>query len=367
MIWLDWRRWRILIVISVLLVAALVFMMVHTGLDNESENTTFRNMHCIAVLTLYGQPARVLQAMGVHQPVTKTTHGECLRLSSQITWGPDSAAWFRFFVLAVPCVIGVLLAAPLVAEEYRRKTHRVLWTQSVSRTKWFVSSLALTTGICLILIVPLAAVVPWYTRLYPGTFVDKLSPLQFDISGITPFAYAIFATAMAALLGVLFRFSLPAIVGGVTFFSLARWGFQVLRFRIVRPTSLVIAKYSVNTGPFFTANYPPSGSGIPSDLKGALVQNAGYVPLGRMSPSPGHSWNSYFPPQSCLTGNPASPQILTPAQTVQCIASHGYHLVVQYQPVSHFWLLQGVEAASFTAVAALCFVTSIWLIWRLSR
>ena len=39
-------------------------------------------------------------------------------------------------MLALPAVIGVFWGAPLVARELENGTHRLVWTQSISRTRW---------------------------------------------------------------------------------------------------------------------------------------------------------------------------------------------------------------------------------------
>ena len=47
-----------------------------------------------------------------------------------------------FLVLFVPAVLGVFLGAPLVARELETGTHRLAWTQSVSRTRWLAVKVA---------------------------------------------------------------------------------------------------------------------------------------------------------------------------------------------------------------------------------
>jgi hypothetical protein len=35
-----------------------------------------------------------------------------------------------------------------------------------------------------------------------------------------------------------------------------------------------------------------------------------------------------------------------------CLASHGYHQLLTYQPASRFWAFQGIETGIFVALAA---------------
>jgi hypothetical protein len=37
---------------------------------------------------------------------------------------------------------------------------------------------------------------------------------------------------------------------------------------------------------------------------------------------------------------------------VRCLAAHGYHRSVTYQPAGRFWAFQGIEVAIFLALAA---------------
>jgi hypothetical protein len=49
-----------------------------------------------------------------------------------------------------------------------------------------------------------------------------------------------------------------------------------------------------------------------------------------------------------------------------CLASHGYHQVDLYQPVSRFWGLQGIESGIFVGLAALLLATTYYWITRRS-
>jgi hypothetical protein len=51
--------------------------------------------------------------------------------------------WLGGLVLAVPGLIGVFWGTPLVARELESGTHRLVWTQSVSRTRWLAVKLGL--------------------------------------------------------------------------------------------------------------------------------------------------------------------------------------------------------------------------------
>jgi len=44
-------------------------------------------------------------------------------------------------MLVLPAVIGMFWGAPLVARELETGTHRLIWNQSVTRTRWLVTKL----------------------------------------------------------------------------------------------------------------------------------------------------------------------------------------------------------------------------------
>src|SRR5580700_4953026 len=46
-------------------------------------------------------------------------------------------------LVAVPALIGAFWGAPLVARELESGTYRLAWTQSITRTRWLASKIAL--------------------------------------------------------------------------------------------------------------------------------------------------------------------------------------------------------------------------------
>jgi hypothetical protein len=47
----------------------------------------------------------------------------------------------------LPVVLGVLVGGPLLAREFEQGTHRLAWTQSVTRGRWLAARLALAAGL----------------------------------------------------------------------------------------------------------------------------------------------------------------------------------------------------------------------------
>ena len=79
-----------------------------------------------------------------------------------------------FAVLFVPGIVGVFWGAPLVARELEAGTHRLAWSQSVSRTRWLAVKLGLTglaamavAGVC-------GLAVTWWSVSSPRMIVIDL-------------------------------------------------------------------------------------------------------------------------------------------------------------------------------------------------
>jgi ABC-type transport system involved in multi-copper enzyme maturation permease subunit len=365
MIWFTLRRWRISIAIALVLTGVLAFMTLHVGFDYENETATFNRLNCSSVEFLYGTgPSQLPQYGYTGPPLTRKLDNECNKLTSQTTAGPNSADFFEGLLLVVPVLLSIVLAAPLVAEEYRHRTHRVLWTQSVSRARWFAVSFGSILVICLALLIPFFALSGWHERLFSSKFLGSIAPWQFQVSGFVPVAIVIFAAALAVLLGVLIRFSLPAMMGAATLVSFAPWGAEVLRFRVFAPVTTAI------TSPFLglTVNENViSDPQLPRALQGAYLLNSGWLPHNLTALSSLSGVPQF--PSSCFYDVYSDGVVQQPshAQTLQCIASGGWHFVLVNEPANRFWTMQIAESALFIALAALCIGLSLWLIKRLSR
>ncbi|MFH8337542.1 ABC transporter permease subunit [Streptomyces sp. AM6-12] len=118
-------------------------------------------------------------------------------------------------LVAVPALVAALLGAPLLAQEYERRTHRLLWTQSVPRQRWLTGQLLVLGGASVVVGLVTAAL---GTRLHAVT-----SPaLTNDSSAFSALPYSSFgpvlatatplAFAIGVLAGELTRRTVPAVV-----------------------------------------------------------------------------------------------------------------------------------------------------------
>ena len=276
---------------------------------------------------------------------------------------------------AVPALIGIFWGAPLVAREIETGTYRLAWTQSVTRTRWLVSKLAVVglasvaaTGLLTI------AVAQWASPL-DRALANRF--LYFDVRGVTPMAYAFAAFAIGVAAGVLMRRTLPAMATGLGMWFALRFAFTYW----VRPR-LLPARHTVQSlmdadrigfirspqGISFTAGTP--------HLQNALVVSSKIVDAAGGEATPGalHSFMVQYCPQ--LVANaaaPGPPSIERKQASVDlfqnCVQqlSTRYHLALTYQPHSRFWPLQWSEAAIFGVLAFGLCALSVWWVRRRYR
>ena len=112
---------------------------------------------------------------------------------------------------AVPLLAGLFWGAPMVAHELETGTNQFAWTQSITRRRW----LAVRAGWLLLAAAVLAgavsALVTWWMGPDHALTADAFKANRFNITGIAPVGYAIFAMALGICAGALLRRTLPAL------------------------------------------------------------------------------------------------------------------------------------------------------------
>ena len=135
--------------------------------------------------------------------------------------------------MVVPLLFGLFWGAPLVAKELEDGTHNLAWTQGVTRRHW------LSTNVTWVLLAAaawgavMAALVSWW-RTPENALGSRFD--AFDIQGVVPVAYSLFAVALGIAVGSLFRRVLPALAATLGAFVAARVAVGVyLRPHLITP------------------------------------------------------------------------------------------------------------------------------------
>jgi hypothetical protein len=161
------------------------------------------------------------------------------------------------------------------------------------------------------------------------------SGLFFDVQGIVPAGYALFATALGIAAGMLLRRTLSAI-------AIVLAGFVCLRLVF---TQFIRQHYMTAVTAYYSplANFTPSGSSWA--LSQGFVSKQGQVFTGE---SVGAILVNGVP--SCLVRG--APLSTAQFSALSCMRAHGFRGFTTYQPASRYWAFQGIETGIFVALAA---------------
>jgi hypothetical protein len=327
MIWFTWRQFRTQTVIASSALSAFGVLLFVTALITTD---------------LY---ADVAACSGDCAGATKAF---LIRFNGSAAFPAALAAMAALYV--TPALIGVFWGAPLIAREVETGTHRLAWSQSVTRTGWLVAKLAVGGALAVAATGLLSwAVTVWAQRLDSASH-DRIIPLVFGARGIVPVAYAIFAFLLGVTVGMLVRRTVPAMATTLAVYvavvaAMPLW----VRARLVPARHDTIPLAAENLG-----GMSISGDTGAMEVFGDDVANAWTV-SNRTITSTG----------TAFTG-PADPTVCGPnGSQVKChewLGSLGLRQDVLYHPGSHFWSLQWAEAGVFIGLAALLTAFCFWWI-----
>jgi hypothetical protein len=272
-------------------------------------------------------------------------------------------------LVAVPGLIGAFWGAPMISRELEHGTHRLVWTQSVSRTRWLATKLALVGAASVLVTGLLSLMVTWWSSPIDRADMNRFGSGLFGERNITPLGYAAFGFALGVAAGLLIRRTLPAMATTLAVFLGARLAFTYgIRQHLLTPKHISQPLSAVVHGFGRTNNGPPTLFADAANLPNAWIYST------RIVDGSGHALSAHTVATACPTLlNPPTPEPLgsgtvrvVPGAGVRdslqaCIDQLGptYHSVTTYQPASRYWLLQwyetGIFCAAAIALAALCF------------
>jgi ABC-2 family transporter len=325
MMWLTWRQHRAQALATLIGLGVIGAFSLITGPRIAS---AFRELH--ACLVVPGQ--------------------DCTLLHESFDRRFNSLQFVVPLYMVVPVLIGVFLGAPLIAREVEQGTHRLAWTQSVTRGRWALTKMGLVS----VFTVTAAGVFAWIVTTWSRPLVaasgDRFGFGVFDLRGIVPIAYGLFAVALGTAAGALIRKTLPAMAATLGAFVAVRVAVEVL----LRPRYL----------PEQTVSYPFLSGGPRAGLGDWVISSRVFDPTGRFVSSNGNITVDPSALAHYCPGVPAAPSLGGKDEIGRCLTHLGVRIVDTYQPASRFWLFQGIESAIFLLLAAGLLVLAMWLIRR---
>jgi hypothetical protein len=315
MTWLIWRQHRLQAAVVLLALAALALLMLPTGL----------RMH--DALTANG----LAECLSVHGPASS----ECIGLDEAFSDRFSSLESLSAALLFVPLFAGMFLGAPLVARELEHGTHRLVWTQGVTRLRWALGKIAFVTAAAVAVGSGFALLLGWWIQPLNAVNGNRLEPGFFDMQGIAPAAYTVFAVALGLVASTYVRSVLPALALTAGAFIAARivvlfWA-RERYLPPVRRTEQVLGGREI------------------SSSDGWILSTSLYDADGNLL-SPGQS--------VCLPGDAAC------ADKFRSGPLEGAYNVVEYHPLDRFWTFQQIESGIFAGAALLLFALAVYRIRR---
>ena len=275
-----------------------------------------------------GGPARCAGEAGINEGCAASFR----RLDEEYGYVENLLAGFYL----VPVVVGAFLGAPLLARELEDGTWQLAWTQAVPRMRWLAAKLAALAGMTITLTALFTAVLTWFRQPFDA-WEGRFQYDAFDLEGVVPVAYALFAFGVATAAGAILRRSLPAF--GVAFGA----------FLAVRMSTALLARPAYATP--LTTMEPVSAGGGKARAADWTIERGYADATGRKL-----SWTEYDELEDAA--NRAG------ANLNQFLHGRGIQQFGVYHPADRFWTFQLIETVLFIAVAAVLIGVVVWRVRR---
>jgi hypothetical protein len=278
----------------------------------------------------------------------------------------------------VPALIGAFWGAPLIARELEAGTHRLVWTQGITRGRWLATKLGFgllgavtATGV-------MSLGLTWWAhpvdKAVNGTGdssrtssifqVVRLSPEVFASRGLAPIGYAAFAFALGVLAGAVIRRTVPAMAVVLAAYVVLQIVMPIwVRPHLVEPVTDVVTisrdnLHGIGGRPGHIERLDVEGAPDGSWALSSQTVDAQGVPVTELP--------SWLP--DCLP-SPGQERGDAGTQLQACfdrLTDAGYRQKVEFHPTSHYWALQWRETGVLLGGAALMTGACFWRVRRLS-
>lgn len=284
--------------------------------------------------------------------------------------GPRTALFYGGVALAhaMPALLGAFWGAPLIARELEAGTHRLVWTQSITRTRWLTGKLGLT-AVAAVGAGLIGLVLTWWCApvddAVAGGYSDRgllsvprLWPVLFGTRGVVPIGYAVLACAVGVTAGLVLRRTVAAMAVALVVVAAV----QIAMPLVVQPHLLAPERATVTITRENITTLEASMPAGPGDSAGARILNLGvsvdkpgaWITANRTLDPSGRAVHGLPAWASDCAGPPgADPRAADAEACFARVAAAGYRQQVEYQPADRFWTLQWIQTAILLGLALL--------------
>lgn len=320
MFWLTWRQHRRPALAWLTGLALLATQLIPSGLAMR---------HTFDRLGL----DRCTRAVGGHV-VTRMDVDGCPEALTQFNDQYALYALAALLLVALPLLFGLFWGPALVAAETEHGTHRLVWTQGVTRRYWATVKFGLVGSVVSVLAIGYALGMAWWFEPLHRAGGNRFGELAFDVQGTASIGYTLFALGLGILAGTLLRRTGPAM-------GLTLAGYLAVRIGVARwlrphylPPHQVVSQQSEDVHRAVAPDDWTVVSAI-KDAAGHVVRSNGSVSC---APAP----------EPCFDYGP------------------GAYNWVLFQPASRYWTFQWIETGIFVALAVLLVLVALRRVPRIT-
>jgi hypothetical protein len=194
--------------------------------------------------------------------------------------------------------------------------------QGVTRRRWLLVKVVLVLAGAAVFAAALSALVYWWWTPYERVGTSRFGLLEFDLQGLVPVGYTIFAVALGVAAGTLVRKVLPAMAVTLAGFIGARAAVMMARPHFQPPQEV---RY-----PLFADSHPGRFADMWQLSTGVYSPDGRYLDRGFIMCAPVTE-----PDRGCPGFQP------------------GDYNLTKFHPASEYWTFQLIETGIFVAAAAL--------------
>jgi len=319
----------------------------------------------IQAVTVYAAVAAFAVALAITGPRLFDLQRSGLNVFDQLTRIDRNLYDAGLVLMAVaPAIIGAFWGSPMVARELETGTHRLAWTQSVTRTRWLATKLGIAILATAAAMGVLALAVTWWAEPIDGATSEtrggipaRLTPVAFAMRGVVPVGYAVFALALGVAVGAVLRRTVPAMAVTLALFTLVQLAVPAwVRPHLLPPTQETVTITEENF----------DGLGIKPDGTAQLTMSTGspddWILSNRTVDASGQAVNPLPLLTDCVPPRPLTEptQRLPLGTCFERLTDAGYRQQLTYHPASRFWPLQWTETALFLALSGLLAWFCFW-------